>query len=69
MSCEKAAMSSKLWMLGVSLWCYTKGTNNEPRKLGLKHVKDIHEAIVHPEGTPLHFLREAEASEVPKRRL
>jgi hypothetical protein len=53
--------------MGASLWHHAKGSNREPGELGPKHVKYIHDAIVHPKGVPLHFFcREAEASEVPE---
>jgi hypothetical protein len=54
-------------LMGASLWHHAKGSNREPGELGPKHVKYIHDAIVHPKGVPLHFFcREAEASEVPE---
>jgi hypothetical protein len=43
-------------LLAVSLRHHVKGTDSEPRELGPKHVKQIHDAFVHLKGALLHFL-------------
>jgi hypothetical protein len=42
-------------LLGASLRCHVKGSDSEPSELGPKHVKYIHDAIIHLKGVPLCF--------------
>jgi hypothetical protein len=54
-------------LLGVSLRCHTKGTDNDPHESSPKYAEGVHDALDHSEGTLLYFCRKAEVSEVPGR--